>query len=202
MADLVAWWGAVAGSAAAGFTIRREIAAQRIRVRVNHGWRYVPDPEDPSRFHDLIVYILVTNTGGRPVPIQYVAWEWFADVGERTADGRQVLRPSRAEVSLKEPVLLEPDGIPFKVEVMAGQVAHLFDPMTAEARPVAFTGGGYDRWEGRWGPLTPRIPEQYDLAQMAERFEELKREAPPPIQLSREEPDLYSIDPAWTDGSQ
>lgn len=196
MPDFVAWWGALTGSAAAAFTIRREIHSRRIRVRVDHGWRYVPSADHPPKFEDLMVYVMVTNTGGRNVPVQHVGWEWLSDTGERTPEGSRLLLACRAEVPLKEPVLLEPDGIPLKVEVWAGQFAHLLDPIETAARPVAFTGGGFVRWEGPWGPIAQGIPPDFDLDQMRHRFEELKAEAKPPRQMGRS-PDLFCLAPGW-----
>jgi hypothetical protein len=65
----------------------------------------------------------------------------------------RVFLACRAEVPMKEPVLLEPDGVPLKVEAWAGQLAHLVDLIDTPVRPVAFTGGGNDRWTGPWGPI-------------------------------------------------
>jgi hypothetical protein len=194
MPDAVAWWGAVTGSVATALVVHQEMRARRIRVRVDHGWRYLLTNDDPPQMEDMLVYIMVTNTGGRSVPLQHVGWEWLVDSGERTTEGGRIWHAHRAEVPLEKPVLLEPDGIPHKEQVLIGQLLHLVDPFDTEVWPAAFTGGGNDEWRGPVGPLAQNVPAGWREPDLRARFDELKHAARPPT-TSRE--GLYSLDPVW-----
>jgi hypothetical protein len=193
--DPIAWWGAVIGTGGFAIAVRREVLARRVRVQVDHGWRYFSTDDAPPQFHDLIVYVMVTNTGGRNVIVQHVGWEFLVDTGDVTPDGGKVLLACRAEVPLEEPVVVEPDGIPLKVEARIGQLAHLIDPIDGPARPVAFTGGGGVRWEGPAGPLAQQIPITFDRDKMLTRIAELRANARPPKQMGS--PDLFALEPEW-----
>jgi hypothetical protein len=196
--DFVSWWGAVTGSVATTVAVRREVIARRVRVRVDHGWRYLLSDDQPPRLHDMLVYVMVSNIGGRKVAVQHVGWEWMLDSGERTEGGGTVWHVHRAEVPLREPALLEPDGVPLKVEVYVGQLLHLVDPFDTPVRPIAFTGGGHEERRGPVGLLAQRVPPRLDRDQLLRRFEELRAEAKQPRASGHE--GLYALDPIWLDG--
>lgn len=198
MPDAVSWWGAATGSLATAIAVRRERIARRVRVRVDHGWRYLLTDGEPPELEDMLVYVMVTNTGGRNVPVQHVGWEWFVDSGERTRSGGTVWHVRRAEVPLLDPVLLEPDGVPLKEQVFVGQLLHLVDPFDTPVRPIAFTGGGHDEWRGPIGPLAQRVPARLDRARVRERFAELRTHATPPRESGT--PGLYSLAPLYLEG--
>jgi hypothetical protein len=195
MPDALTWYAALVGSGGTLIAGRREILARRVRVRVDHGWRYISTDDTPPQFDDLIVYIMVTNTGGRNVVVQHIGWEFLVDTGRRSPEGGRVLLGCRAEVPLEGPAVVEPDGVPLKVDAKVGSLAHLFDPIDVAVRPVAFTGGGNVRWEGPSGPLAQQIPMAYDLDKMRERLKVLKAESKPPKQMGSL--DLFYVEPMW-----
>jgi len=199
MLDPIAIWGAITGTGALAFTAKREIEARRIRVRVDHGWRYLVTEDQPPQFDNLIVYVMVTNTGGRKVPVQHVGWEFYKTKGETLEDGTPLHYAFRAEIPLQEPVLLEPDGVPLKVEAWVGPLAHLVNPVEGAIRPVAFTGGGNERWEGPLGTLAQNIPPAFDRDKMLRRLDTLKAEAKLPREMGS--PDLFYVEPLWAEGS-
>lgn len=194
MPDAVAWWGAVTGTTGALIAGRQELRGRRLRVRVDHGWRYLLAEDDPPLMLDMLVYVMVTNTGGRKVPVQHVGWEWLVDSGERTTQGGTVWHAHRAEMPLREPVLLEPDGVPFKEQARVGQLLQLVDPLDDEVRPIAFTGGGNIAWQGPSGPLAQSLPPQWSEEYVRQRFAELRDQAKRPT-ATRE--GLYSLEPLW-----
>jgi hypothetical protein len=200
MPDPLTWYAAIVGSGATFVAGRREILQRRIRVRVDHGWRYFQTDESPPQFDNLMVYVMVTNTGGRNVVVQHVGWEFLVDSGEQGLGGGRILIACRVEVPLEEPKVVEPDGVPLKVEAWVGPLAWLFDPIDVDVRPVAFTGGGNARWEGPSGPLAQRIPVFYDLEKMRQRIEELKAEGKPPKQMGS--PDLFYVEPVWVESHE
>jgi hypothetical protein len=122
----------------------------------------------------------------------------MVDSGERTETGGTVWHVERAEVPLKEPVLLEPDSVPFQQQVHVGQLLHLVDPLETPVWPVAFTGGGNVAWRGQAGTLAQRIPEALDVDQMRARFAALKDAADPP-RRSPTDVAVYGLRPMWLD---
>ena len=197
MPDPLTYYAALVGSSGTAIAIRREVLARRIRIEVDHGWRYFSTNDSPPKFDDLHLYVMVTNTGGRNVVVQHVGWEFLVDTGNEAPGGGSILLACRVEVPLEEPVVVEPDGVPLKVNARVGQLAHLIDPIDGPVRPVAFTGGGNRRWEGKSGPLAQQIPIAYDLEQIKARIEELKAQTKPPTQMAS--PDLFSVDPEWVE---
>jgi hypothetical protein len=195
--DVVSWWGAITGSVAAAVAVRREVVSRRIRVRVDHGWRYVLTDDDPPQMRDILIYVMVTNTGGRAVPLQHVGWQWTVASGETTDEGLPIWHVHRAEIPLREPVLLEPDGVPHKEQIPVGQMLHLVDPLETPIYPVAFTGGGNVEWHGSVGILAQRIPASFDMDLFRHRLDDLRRGAKPPKSGAHD--GLYMLDPEWHD---
>lgn len=194
--DPIAAWGAATGSIACAFTARREILSRRIRLRVDHGWRYLFE-KDTEAFSDLHVYVMVQNTGGRNVAVMHAGWVWeeiwIDDSGE------QVVALRRAELPLEEPILVEPDGVPPKIDVPVGQLLHLVDPLNQAVRPVVFSqqNGREVPVFGPSGPLAKDPPPAMSEDDLRRRFGELKEKAIPPRGLTSEL--VVGLDPPWID---
>jgi hypothetical protein len=198
MPDPLTWYAAIIGSGGTLIAARHEVLQRRVRVEVDHGWRYFQTDGSPPQFDRLRTYVMATNTGGRNVVVQHVGWEFLVDTGQKGPEGEFVWGACRVEIPLEEPVTIEPDGVPLKVEVDAASLFHLVHPLDVNVRPVVFTGGGNVRWEGPWGPLMQRIPASFDETKTRQRIDELRQQAKPPLQMGS--PELFYVEPLWAEG--
>lgn len=192
--DPLAVWGAITGSLGLGVAVRREVLAGRRRVRVDHGWRYGFDEKRPPRLHEMWVYVMVQNNGGRDISVDHLGWEWL-EARPPLADGTSVYEAVRAEIPLEESRLLRPDGAPFKVDTVVGPLLHLVDPFEQRLRPIAYTHGGNHEWRGPEIFLLNRLPSTVDVALLRHDLDALREASERPARPGGDGP--YLIVPAW-----
>jgi hypothetical protein len=198
VADPLAIWGAVTGTAGLGIALRREVISNRRGVRVDHGWRYALKDDDPPQLFDMRIYVMVTNIGRRDIAVEHVGWEWLVPAGTDDA-GRNIYDAHRAELPLAEPVLLKPDGAPAKFETSVGQLLALgIDALADEVWPVAFTDGGNVGWHGEAGLLAQKIPPRLGEERLRAGLARLRDETVPPRVMGRD--GLYALRPDWAPG--
>ena len=168
----------------------------RRRLRVEHGWNFVLSRDDPPELRGVWLYVMVFNVGGRTLAVEHLGYEWAQIVGE-LAPGVKTADIPRAEIPLKEPITLEPDGPSVKVSTPIGPLLRLgINPLEDPVWPVAFTTGETE-WRGRVTELLPQLPTTLPFDTAVAGLERLRSEAeePPLVTgglygLKREEPSL------------
>jgi hypothetical protein len=143
MADPLAVWGALTGTAGFGLAARREVLAGRRRLAVAPNCNFNLSREDEPRLTQTWARVAFWNVGGRPLAVEHVGFSYF--VVDPQDDALHMWEYT-AEIPLPAPIELPVDGPTRKVSTPMGP---LLSAGLSPVEPIiafAITTGGR-RWQ-------------------------------------------------------
>ena len=161
VADPIAIWGAVTGTAALSLNVWRELRGTKRSLRVEHGWQYVRN--EHSQLLDVWVCVMVWNTGRRPIHIEHAGFvtlfegprELADEFGYELGPENRMWVEQRFEIALNgETIEAIPDGPAVKIWTRLPPITlYGIDPFEQDVRAFVVTVP-----ERYWfGPTVPLV---------------------------------------------